>query len=65
MKIMLHKMVESCECEHYGNTECDLCHLSSDGVKKVMVNIASVCVSWFGLDVIIAIMDIFIGQVCY
>ena len=30
-----------------------------------VVNISSVCVSWFELVVMIAIMDIFIGQVCY
>ena len=30
-----------------------------------VVNISSVCVSWFGLVVMIAIMYICIGQVCY
>ena len=48
------EMEESCECEHHGNTECDLCHLSSDGVKKVWScgqHFICLCeLVWFGCD---------------
>ena len=57
LKIHHHNVTEveeSCECEHHGNTECDLCHLSSDGVKKVWScgqHFICLCeLVWFGCD---------------